>query len=177
MKKYWTLVLLLLSALTWAGELEKSEVLGGKVSILVPPDFDPMSEEILEIKYPTSRRPTDVLSDESGAVTIAFNHTNNAMDPSQVRDAHQAISDMFHNLHPSAKWLRDEVVVQNGSTFMVLELITPAIDTKIHNIIYGTSVDDRFLLVAFNTTVEKSEKWVPLGREIMSSLSVEAGEK
>jgi hypothetical protein len=56
---------------------------------------------------------------------------------------------------------------------MVLELITPAMDTEIHNIMYGTSVDGRFLLAAFNTTIEQSGLWLPVGKNIMSSLSVE----
>lgn len=174
MKKYCLLALLVMSTLSWAEGLEKVEVLDGKVTIAAPPGFDPMSDERLELKYPSSRRPTEVLSDESGRVTLAFNHTDNAMQPSEVRQAHQGISRSFHNMYPSAEWIRDEVIEQNGSTFMVMELITPAMDTKIHNIMYGTSVDGRFLLVAFNTTVEQSDEWLPIGQEIMSSLSVES---
>ena len=75
-------------------------------------------------------------------------------------------------MYPSATWLRDEVIVQNGKTFMVMELITPAIDTKIHNIMYGTSVDGRFLLAAFNTTTEQADEWLPIGKRIMTSLSI-----
>jgi len=124
-------------------------------------------------KYPASRRPTEVLSDKTGGVTLAFNHTANVMKPSQIKAAHVVMSKMFHNMYPSATWIRDEVIVQNGNTFMVLELITPAIDTQIHNIMYGTSVDGRFLLAAFNTTIEQSEVWLPIGKKMMSSLIVE----
>ena len=140
--------------------------------MLAPAGFGPMPNAMLEIKYPSSRRPTEVLSNETGAVSIAFNHTQDAMLPGQVREAHIAISAMFHNLYPSAQWVRDEVVQQNGRDFMVLELVTPALDTQIHNIIYGTSVDGRFLLVSFNTTVELSAQWLPLGKQMMVSLSI-----
>ncbi|WP_237068444.1 hypothetical protein [Microbulbifer guangxiensis] len=174
MKKYFLVVLVFLfSTLAWSGDLSKVNVLDGKASILTPAGFEPMPKDLLAMKYRSSRRPTEVLSDETGGVTLAFNHTNNAMNPSQVREAHSTISDMFHNMYPSAKWIRDEVIEQNGSTFMVMELVTPARDTKIHNIIYGTSVDGRFLLAAFNTTVQQAEEWLPVGREIMSSLSVD----
>lgn len=79
---------------------------------------------------------------------------------------------MFHDRYPTAQWVRDGVVEQNGDTFIVMELITPAVDTDIHNIIYGASVDGRFLLAAFNTTVELAGHWLPIGREIMGSLRV-----
>ena len=55
---------------------------------------------------------------------------------------------------------------------MILELITPAIDTQIHNVMYGTSVNGRFLLVTFDTTVEQSKEWLPIGKQIMSSLTI-----
>ena len=155
-----------------AAELVGVTALGGKVEMLAPAGFGPMPNAMLEIKYPSSRRPTEVLSNETGAVSIAFNHTQDAMLPGQVREAHIAISAMFHNLYPSAQWVRDEVVQQNGRDFMVLELVTPALDTQIHNIIYGTSVDGRFLLVSFNTTVELSAQWLPLGKQMMVSLSI-----
>jgi len=166
-----TLVLFSFNSL--AEELIKVKTLSGKISILAPKGFGAMPIDILEVKYPASRRPTEVLSDKTGGVTLAFNHTNTAMQPSQVKEAHISISKMFHNNYPSATWLRDEVIVQNGRTFMVLELITPAMDTEIHNIIYGTSVDGRFLLAAFNTTIEQSGQWLPVGKKIMSSLTVE----
>ncbi|MDN3617436.1 hypothetical protein [Vibrio gallaecicus] len=155
-----------------AVELVEVKALNGKVSINAPKDFGPMPDDILEFKYPSTRRPTEVLSDETGGVTLVFNHTNNSMAPSDVKNAHVAISKIFHNMYPSATWIRDEVIVQNNQTFMVLELITPAIDTEIHNIMYGTSVDGRFLLTAFNTTVEQSEQWLPIGKKIMASLSI-----
>ena len=173
MRYFYLFVLLLcFSANSFSEELVKIEALNGKVFILAPKDFGPMPTDILEMKYPASRRPTDVLSDKTGGVTLAFNHTNSPMQPSQVREAHVAISQMFHNTYPSAKWIRDEVIEQNGNVFMIVELITPAMDTQIHNIIYGTSVDSRFLLVAFNTTVEQSDEWLPIGKKIMNSLSI-----
>lgn len=166
------LILLAFTSLSLAEGLVEIEALNGKVAILAPEDFTPMPRDIVDIKYPSSRKPTDVLSDKTGGVTLAFNHTTTAMQPSKVREAHAAISKMFHGMYPSAKWIRDEVIQQNGSTFMVMELITPAMDTQIHNIMYGTSVDGRFLLAAFNTTVEQSRKWLPVGRQIMASLTV-----
>ncbi len=169
---YLLTILLFISVNSHAEELVRVEALNGKVSILAPKDFGPMPQELLELKYPASRRPTDVLTDKTGGVTLAFNHTNTPMKPSQVREARVPLSQMFHNMHPSAKWIRDEVIEQNGNVFIVLEVITPAIDTQIHNIIYCTSVDDRFMLVAFNSTVEQADEWIPHGKKIMNSLSI-----
>ncbi|THB75041.1 MAG: hypothetical protein D6B25_12620 [Desulfobulbaceae bacterium] len=166
------IALLLFTSFAHAENLVPRNALNGKVSLLTPENFGPMPQDILELKYPSSRRPTEVLSDTTGGVTLAFNHTKNQMTPHQIKEAHASISQMFHNLYPSAQWLRDETITQNGQVFMVLELITPAIDTQIHNIMYGTSVDNRLLLVSFNTTIEQSAHWLPVGNKIMESLTI-----
>jgi len=171
--KYFGLILMMaFSACISAVEFTSIEALNGKVSLETPKSFAPMTKEVLALKYPSSRRPTEVLSDETGGISIAFNHTASKVRPSQLKEAHTVLSKTFHNLHPSAKWIRDEVIEQNGSSFIVMELITAAIDTKIHNIMYGASVDGRLLFVAFNTTLEQSEHWLPIGQRIMSSLSI-----
>ncbi|WP_020588772.1 hypothetical protein [Desulfobacter curvatus] len=162
------------SGSAFAIELMKSSALNGKVTFEAPKELSPMSKEMLELKYPSSRRPTEVLSDSTGGVSLAFNHLKSAATNEQVIEVHKNMSKAFHNMYPSASWFRDEVITKNGKNIMVLELITPAMNTKIHNIMYGLSVDDRLLLVAFNTTVEQSEKWLSIGKKIMSSIEVES---
>lgn len=173
MKRFFLLCLFVFfSTPLLAEELVGITALDGKVSLLAPAGFQPMPQEKLEFKYPASRRPTEVLSNESGSVTLAFRHADTRLNPAQVREAHTAISRMFHNLYPSAEWIRDEVIAQNGDTFMVMELTTPAIDTTIHNIIYGASVDGRLLLIAFNVDVRQAKTWLSVGRRIMASIAL-----
>lgn len=172
MKSCFFLMLVLFSSFSLSAELITKNVLNGRVSLLIPQQFTQMPDDILEIKYPSSRRPTEVLSDDSGSISLAFNHTNTVMESSDIPEFHRAISKMFHNLYPSAKWFRDEIIERNGRKFIVLELITPAMDTEIHNIMYGTSVDGRLLFIAFNTTIEQSKEWLPIGKKVMESLTI-----
>lgn len=164
--------ILLTSSFAQADDFITRTALNGRVIFATPKSFGPMPKEIIEIKYPHSKRPTEVLSDSTGGVSLAFNYTKSRILPKQIKNARPSMSKMFHNLYPSAKWMRDEVVTLKGRRFMVFELITPAMDTQIHNIMYGTSVDNRLLLVAFNTTVEQSGEWLPIGKMIMESISI-----
>ncbi len=171
-KTFVILIGIVFSVMVQANDFVPIKALNGKVTIVTPKDFTPMSQESLEIKYPGSRRPTEVLSDKTTQVTLAFNYTNSQMSKAALVSSHTTLSKMFHNLYPSAEWIRDEVIQQNGYPFIVLEVVTPAVDTQIHNIIYATSVDERFLLVSFNTTVEKAQEWLPLGKKMMESLVI-----
>ena len=76
------------------------------------------------------------------------------------------------NLYPSAEWFRSEIRTINGRQFFLLDLRTPAIDTEVRNILLGTSLDDRFLLMSFNVTKELEKEWLPTGNKIVESITV-----
>jgi hypothetical protein len=154
-------------------DLLERTLLGGRLSILVPNSFTQMSEEMLRVKYPSERRPTIVLTNPEGSVNVAVNHTSNALPPSQLRQAHTAMETTFRNLYPSAEWNRSEIVTLKGRSYFVLDLRTPAIDTEVRNIMAGTSLDDRFLIITFNCTHELEPQWAGIGKRIIESVRLE----
>ena len=173
MKQIVIFILLLVSSIAFAENLVENEVLQGRVKIKLPSTFELMEQGMLEFKYPESNRPTEVYTNPEGSVNIALNYTNNPLHENQIEEFHAVLSQMFHNLYPSATWHRDGVEEINGNKFVVLELVTPAIDTEIHNIISGTSVENRLLLVSFNTTKELSGQWLETGKAIIYSIDVQ----
>jgi hypothetical protein len=152
--------------------LVEQTALNGRVTVLVPEGFAPMSAEMMAMKYPSENRPTEVLTNERGSINVVFNHTQTAMRPEQVAKAHSTLEQMFRSFHPSANWNRSEVIQRNGRSSIVLDLWTPAIDTKVRNIILGTSVDGRFLLVGFNVTRELEVEWGAIGERIIDSIRI-----
>jgi len=144
----------------------------GRLTMLIPVGFEPMSEEMLSVKYPHERRPTLVFTNPSGSVNVALNHTQNRVLNDQVPELHQAMDLMFRRLYPSAEWNRSETGQRDGMRYSTLDLITPAIDTEIRNIILAVSLDGRMLLVSFNCVQELEGKWAPLGQQIIDSVLV-----
>ena len=79
---------------------------------------------------------------------------------------------LFRKLHPSATWFNSDIIEINGRHWLTLDLRTPAIDTKVRNILAGTSVDGHLLLVSFNVTEELEEEWLAPGKAIIQSLHI-----
>lgn len=153
-------------------ELAPRTFFDGQLTMLIPVGFEPMSEELLSFKYPHERRPTLVFTNPSGSVNVALNHTQNRMLDDQVPEFHPVMDLMFRRLYPSAEWNRSEAGERNGMRYSTLDLITPAIDTEIRNIMLAVSLDDRLLLVSFNCTRELEAQWAPLGQQIIDSISI-----
>ena len=147
-------------------------VLGGKVEMLLPSSFEPMGEEMLRLKYPSRRAPTEVYTNETGSVNVALNHTKDRLKAEQIPPFHKSLEDIFRRLYPSARWYRSELTQINGRQFVLLGVRTPAIDTEVRNIMIGTSVDDRFLLISFNVVQELEDEWLAIGNKIIQSVKI-----
>jgi hypothetical protein len=78
----------------------------------------------------------------------------------------------FKNSYPSAQWKENGLKTVNGKIVGYLELVTPAIDTEIYNLIFFTDLDGKLLLCAFNCTKKSIDEWSPIAKEIMNSLKI-----
>ncbi|MBB4634252.1 hypothetical protein [Longimicrobium terrae] len=153
-------------------QLVEHTALGGKVALMAPADFSRMSPEMLRAKYPTQRPPTEVLSNERGTVSIAFNHTQQAMAPAQIREAHAALEGQLKSTFPTARWNRSEVVRRGTQDVAVLDFWSPTADGEVRNIMVVSSVDGRAMIVSFNVTRELEGEWGAVGERIMNSIRV-----
>lgn len=152
--------------------LVEHTALGGKVAVMAPAGFTRMTAEAMRAKYPAQRPPTEALTNESGSINVAFNHTQSAMTPAQIPEAFAAVERQIKATYPGSRWNRSEVVRQGGRVFGVLDFWSPALDTEVRNIMVVTSVDGRALIVSFNVTRQLEGEWGPVGERMMNSIRV-----
>ena len=174
-----TLVVFLLSfTFSLAAQAQSSQalvtktLLGGAVTVLTPDGFAPMSEQLLRVKYPSARRPTLVYSNPSGSVNLALNHTANPLQPNQIAEVHQVMEATFKRMYPTAQWFQSGLVTIYGRRFFLLDLRTPALDTEVRNLMVGTSVQGRLLIISFNVTKEREARWLTTAEKIIYSIKI-----
>jgi hypothetical protein len=154
------------------GQNHRVAILSGHVIIDLPDDFKLMGEEMLAVKYPSNNRPTLVYTNESGSVNFAFNHTANHITKDQLPEFLQAFIQQFKSLYPQIKWIKKETTVVNGKSFIVMEFITPAIDTYIYNLMYVTELQGRMLMCSFNCTESQRAAWESKAKLALNSIAV-----
>jgi hypothetical protein len=152
--------------------LAEQSVLGGTLSLLLPGGFEPMSAQMLALKYPGANRPTLVYANSTGSINIAINHTQNAVQPNQLKDLHKALDSATRQQVPDDNWRFSGFQTYSGKEWVQMEFLSDAADTKIENMMCATSVDGRMLVVSFNVTQELAAEWLPVGRKIVQSLKV-----
>jgi hypothetical protein len=160
------------TAFTLTTKLETKSLLDNKVELKIPKDFEIMSEEMMKLKYPSERRPALVYTNESGGINVALNLTQNDANQDIISAYKDNFVQSFKNLYPSAEWKDSGVNEINGRKVGYLELVTPAIDTEIYNLIFFTDLDGKLLLCTFNCTKKDITEWTSIAKEIMNSLKI-----
>lgn len=153
-------------------DLVTKKVLNNKLSILLPKDFTLMQNEMLEVKYPIAeRRPTEVYTDESGAINVALNITQNQVTQEQLPEVEEALKNQFTST-PNITFNSCEIRAINGQKYVILDFYSQAVDTKIYNLMFVTSLNNKMLIGTFNCTVEHLTQWEPVGQKIINSVKV-----
>ncbi|MBC8151497.1 MAG: hypothetical protein H7Z72_01165 [Bacteroidetes bacterium] len=152
--------------------LEMKKIYANKVEILLPKGFALMSDAIKRSKYPAANRPDLVYADSDGNVNVAFNHTQNKATQAQMGAMTESLSASLKKAYPTAKFSGTGVSTINGRKVGYCELVTPAIDQEIYNLIFFTDLDGRLLLCTFNCTVSKRGEWQPVAKRIFNSLTI-----
>ncbi len=166
------LTITIATAFTLTIEFETKSLLNDKIELKIPKDFEIMSEELMKLKYPFERRPTLVYSNESGGINVALNLTQNNASQELIPAYKENFVQTFKNLYPSADWKDSGIKVINGKKVGYLELVTPAIDTEIYNLMFFTDLDGKLLLCTFNCTKKSITEWTLRAKEIMNSLKI-----
>lgn len=139
------------------------------LELLIPEDFGKMSESMIATKYPAANRPTLVYTNQTGAINIAINHTQNRISPNQLDQLHVQLDSSIRQSQPNAKWMYSGFQIYDGRRWTQLEFQSNAIDTTVHNMMIATSADGRMLAISFNCTDEYAAKWLDIGREVIKS--------
>ena len=166
------LIIPLLSMTFGKIELEIKSLLNNKVELKIPSEFDIMPEELMKLKYPSDRRPTLVYSNESGGINVALNLTENKANQDLIEPYVVNFVNTFKNMYPSAEWKGSGTKNINGQKIGFLKLITPAIDTKIYNVMFFTDLNGKLLLCTFNCTEKSIKEWETTADEILNSLKI-----
>lgn len=147
-------------------------VLSGKVRIEVPEELKPMDAEMFELKYPLES-PTNTIaySNEDATVTLLISPRQEKATQTDLPKYQQMLYESFGR-NPSIDFRKNEIRKINGRDFIVLEMITPAADTEVYNLMFVTSSQGRLLMGTFNCTVDLQAEWQPLAERIVSSVRV-----
>ena len=150
-------------------------IMEGKITFRMPRLFSIMDLELASLKYPSERRPNLIYTDESTTINLAFNAIQYELSDEEVEDFRDDMAEVLEQAQPSAQWMEKEMTVINDRTIGFIEVITPALDGNIYNLMFFSALDGQALIGTFNCMEDDMETWRPIARSMMETLQFASG--
>ncbi len=151
---------------------EQVSLENGKITFDGPEGFSQLSDEMIALKYPSTRRPRYVIANETGATSIAYDLKPHRVPENKIEEMKDAFSQVFSRVVPGIKWIEKKVIELSGKKWGYLEMTSNAIDTDIHNIVIFTGYKDQMLIFNFNSTKEQFSSYDAELRKSLNSIQV-----
>ena len=143
-----------------------------KVTFEPPTGFEAVPQEIIDLKWPTSRAPKNVVGNEAATTTVAYELKMSQLSTDQLPEAQRVFQSMFERMIPGLVWKRNELVQLSGQTWLWMEMTSSAIDTDIYNMLLLTGYDGRMLIFNFNSTIEDFPQYEVALRESIQTIQL-----
>jgi hypothetical protein len=151
--------LLLLGVLACVWAQDQVSFGGGKIRFSPPVGLEPMSPEMILVKYPNAPVKPLAYATDRGRISVAFQLTNQPLKPEQLNEAQVQLAAYMDKMGQVLTWKRKEQVQQSGRPWVHFEFVSKAVDTNIHNHMYLTSHEGKMLLLNFNAVAADYPKW------------------
>lgn len=138
--------------------------------IKIPSEFNIMSDEIVNVKYPNGNAPSLVYTNDKTTINVALVMNDVAMKNSQIEEYVKTMESTYKNYSKDVKlnfWERSNHKIGE------MEFTTQGSDTEIYNHIVAFSVNDKLRLVNFNCTKEQMSEWQEVSKFIVDSIMFE----
>ena len=154
-------------------EFHRESLFEAKVSIMVPNTFTIMDPELAAFKYPSEHRPDLIFSNESGSITLGFNHTRSQVKEDQIENFKDYLIQNLQKMQPSITILEDGIKNINEQPVGYFEFISSALDSDIYNLMFFTELEGRVLLGNFNCLEKDLEQWQGIAKGMLETIRIE----
>jgi hypothetical protein len=145
---------------------------GTTVTFSSPNGFTSLSQQELDIKFPSKNAPAQAVGNEHRSTTIAYELKTATLSPDALQSTLESMSQTLSRLVPGHAWIDKKLTTIGGREWVYLEFTSNAIDTSIHNIILLTSWQGHMLIFNFNSTASDFEQIEQALRSSIQSIAL-----
>jgi hypothetical protein len=164
---------LLFSAGTPLALAETTTVPETNISFTPPAGFTPLTQEELDIKFPSKNGPKFALGNERRTTTVAYDVKDVPMTVDTLKTNLEPIGESMARVIPGAVWVDKKMVRLAGLDWAYFEMTSNALDADIHNIILMGPWQGKMIVFNFNATKADFATLESALRASMESIAIE----
>ncbi|WP_285398511.1 hypothetical protein, partial [Lysinibacillus sp. fls2-241-R2A-57] len=133
-----------------------------QIKMCIPATFEVMEQELMDIKYPSSRRPEYIYTSESTSINVTMKMMEQQIKEEELEDFTEAMMTILQKTQPTAKMLDIGMNDVNGVQIGYFDFITPALDNKIYNLMFLFIVGKNVTMGSINCLKKEMNIWKPI---------------
>lgn len=145
----------------------------GQIRMCMPAAFDVMEPELMDIKYPSSRRPDYIYTSESTSINVTLKIMEQQVKEEELEDFTETMRNILQKTQPTTKMLDIGMNEVNGLQIGYFDFISPALDNKIYNLMFLFIVGEHVTMGSVNCLKKEMDIWKPIAYGMMESIVVE----
>ncbi|MCS1394013.1 hypothetical protein NXZ77_20790 [Lysinibacillus boronitolerans] len=154
-------------------EFAESSFYEDQIRMFIPTAFEEMEPELMDIKYPSSRRPDYIYTSESTSINITMKMMEQQIQEEELEDFTHTMMNILRKLQPDADMLDIGIKEVDGRQIGYFDFITKALDSKIYNLMFLFMVGDNVATGSVNCLKTEMPIWQPIAYGMMESISIE----
>jgi hypothetical protein len=152
------------------------------ITLAVPSDFQPMTDDQIADKYFTNRRPVAMFTDPRNIVDLGVNESQTEWSEADLLILKDFYKANISGLYTEVNYLRDGLEEINGRSYAVFEFESTVADEdnafsqkpaiRKYTYIQYTIVNGKSWVFNFTVPLRNKEQWQPIAGEIMNSIKI-----
>lgn len=144
-----------------------------KIRMRIPATFEVMEPDLMDLKYPSSRRPEYIYTSESTSINVTMKIMEQQIEEEELEEFTKTMMNMLSKLQPSADMLDIGMKEVNGIQMSYFDFITPALDDKMYNVMFLFIVGANVTMGSVNCLKKEMNIWKPIAYGMMETVSIE----
>lgn len=144
----------------------------GIIRIMLPKDFEPMSQEIARKKYPSEHRPEIIMTNETGTINLMFQYMEGEVTDATVQIFRNQVFGMMKRVNPGIKEQEVGTINLSGKTVAYVEFSNPVMNGKLYNLMFYLAVNGQPLMGSFNCQTKEMKYWRTVAFEMVQSIEI-----
>lgn len=151
-------------------QFREYEIIKNQLWMWLPDEFTLLGKELMRIKYPNESRPDIIYTNPEATVNVSFSHKRERFSAGEEEELRDYMGEIIQNMYPTSSILDKGLVQAGEKAASWMDFVTPAIDTKIYNLMFFSPLKGRLLMGSCNCLAHDQEDWKALFLQMIATL-------
>lgn len=175
------LAIVFLAGVVFAAPKLKKVQISKEISVKLPQNFSPQSDDAVARKFPATTRPLAVYSSPDDQVDFSVTQKPTHFKPQDLKMLREFYKANLVETFTKVDFIREEVTQVNGKDFIVFEFVSSLADERgasilrpiqKYSIVQYTIQGNQLLIFTMHTPFVMKNEWQPTVREVMTSINL-----